>query len=169
MIYAALILLALSLALFLISNTQRRQAGLPDGRIIYSDTAGWNGTENPLTDPEIGLTGKPDYLVQQQGKIIPVEVKSGRAPEKPHQSHVFQLAAYCYLVEKNYQNRPPYGIVHYQDRDFAIDYTPELEDALMDLLLAMKHDTHKQDIRRSHDQAARCVKCGFRRICDQAL
>ena len=49
------------------------------------------------------------------------------------------------LVEKTYGKRPPYGIIHYSDRDFAIDYTPELEFALMDLLADMRRDEIKRN------------------------
>jgi CRISPR-associated exonuclease Cas4 len=84
--------------------------------------------------------GKPDYLVQSGGSIIPVEVKSGRAPAAPYDSHIFQLAAYCLLVEKTYGKRPPYGIIHYAGRDFAIDYTRQLESALLDWLAEIRRD-----------------------------
>ena len=43
-------------------------------------TRGWGKLERPLYDQALDLTGKPDYLVQQNGQIIPVEVKSGRRP-----------------------------------------------------------------------------------------
>jgi CRISPR-associated exonuclease Cas4 len=98
-----------------------------------------------------------------------VEVKLGRAPESPYDSHIFQLASYCLLVEKTYGKRPPYGIIHYNDRDFAIDYTPELEFALMELLADMRRDEIKNDVDRSHEQAPRCARCGFRDLCDQSL
>ncbi|MBL0344341.1 CRISPR-associated protein Cas4 [Candidatus Villigracilis affinis] len=125
--------------------------------------------EKPLFYPALELTGKPDYLVEKNGQIIPVEVKSGRAPEAPYDSHIYQLAAYCLLVEKTYGKRPPYGIIHYENRDFAVDYTHELETALIDLLGDMKVDEHKHDVARSHEQAGRCAKCGFKNICDQSL
>jgi CRISPR-associated exonuclease Cas4 len=115
------------------------------------------------------LTGKPDYLIEQNGQIIPVEVKSGRAPEAPYDSHIYQLASYCLLVEKTYGKRPPYGIIHYNNRDFAVDYTQELEASLLDLLAQMKRDEHKKQVPRSHEQAARCARCGFRKVCDQSL
>jgi CRISPR-associated exonuclease Cas4 len=115
------------------------------------------------------LTGKPDYLVEQNGKIIPVEVKSGRAPEAPYDSHIYQLAAYCLLVEKTYHTRPPYGIIHYENRDFSVDYTHDLENALVDLLVEIQRDTHKKNVPRSHEQPARCAKCGYRNVCDERL
>ena len=169
MIYLALFFFILALIFFWRSDRQRKEAGLPGGRIIYTDTHGWGKVEKPLFYTALELTGKPDYLVQQNGKIIPVEVKSGRAPEAPYDSHIYQLAAYCLLVEKTYHTRPPYGIIHYENRDFAIDYTHELEEALIDLLVEMKRDEHKKDVPRSHEQAGRCAKCGFRKHCDQSL
>jgi CRISPR-associated exonuclease Cas4 len=169
MLYITLLLFILALIFFWRSGRQQKEAGLPGGRIIYSDTRGWGKIEQPLFYAALELTGKPDYLVQQNGKIIPVEVKSGRAPEAPYDSHVYQLASYCLLVEKTYGTRPPYGIIHYEDRDFAIDYTHELENALIDLLVEMKRDEHKKEVHRSHEQAGRCAKCGFRKNCDQSL
>jgi CRISPR-associated exonuclease Cas4 len=169
MIYVILFLFIVSLILFWRSDSQRKEAGLPGGSIIYSDTRGWGKVEKPLFYTPLELTGKPDYLVRQNGNIIPVEVKSGRAPDAPYDSHIYQLAAYCLLVEKTYNMRPPYGIIHYENRDFSIDYTRELEDALIDLLVEMKRDQHKKDIPRSHEQAGRCAKCGFRNVCNQSL
>ena len=165
----AIALSLIALVLFWQSGRQRREAGLPGGRVIYTDTDGWGKVERPLYYRALNLTGKPDYLVRQGKTVIPVEVKSGRAPESPYDSHIFQVASYCLLVEKTYGKRPPYGIIHYQDRDFAIDYTPELEFALMDLLAEMQRDEYRGDIDRSHEQAARCAGCGFREICDQSL
>ena len=169
MLYLALFLFIFALFFFRRSSVQQKAAGLPGGRIIYTDTHGWGKVERPLFYAAMELTGKPDYLVRQNGTIIPVEVKSGRAPEAPYDSHIFQLAAYCLLVEKTYDTRPPYGIIHYENRDFAIDYTRELENSLIDILVDMKRDEHKKDVPRSHEQAGRCAGCGYRNACDQTL
>ena len=86
----------------------RKQSGIPGGKIIYSDVKMWGKPlEKPLFDGSIGLVGKPDYLIEQNGLVIPVEVKSCRPPEAPYDLHIFQLAAYCLLVEKVYQNPSP--------------------------------------------------------------
>lgn len=169
MLYISFFIFLLAILLFWISNRQRKSAGLPGGRVIYTDTRGWGKVEQPLFYAGLGLTGKPDYLVENNGQIIPVEVKSGRAPEAPYDSHIFQLASYCLLVEKTYGRRPPYGIIHYNDRDFAVDYTEELESKLLDILTEMKRDIHKADVPRSHEQASRCARCGYRKVCDQRL
>jgi CRISPR-associated exonuclease Cas4 len=168
-LYAGCFLLLFAFVLFIISGRQRRASGLPGGRVIYTDTRAWGKVEKPLFDQALGLTGKPDYLVEQNGRIIPVEVKTGRAPEAPYDSHIFQMAAYCLLVQKAYGKRPPYGIIHYPGRDFAVDYTSVLENALLDLLADMRIDGQRAEVQRSHEQENRCRHCGFRENCDQRL
>jgi CRISPR-associated exonuclease Cas4 len=169
MLFFAFFLLILGIVLLWQSNRQRGQAGLPGGRIIYTDTRAWGEVEKPLVDHSLGLTGKPDYLVERDGTIIPVEVKSGRTPAAPYDSHIFQVAAYCLLVEKTYGKRPPYGIIHYPNRDFAVDYTNQLESSLLDQLAEIRRDEVRSNVPRSHEDAARCRGCGFRKICDQSL
>jgi len=168
-LYIALVIFAVAIIFFWQSTRQRREAGLPGGRVIYTDTRAWGAVEKPLFSNELGLTGKPDYLVEQNGKLIPVEVKTGRVPDAPYDSHIFQLAAYCLLVEKTYGKRPPYGIIHYSNRDFAVDYTPQLESALLDQLAEMRRDELRKSVPRSHEDAARCRRCGFKKVCDQSL
>jgi CRISPR-associated exonuclease Cas4 len=168
-LYAGLFLLFFALLLFFISGRQRGASGLPVGRVIYTDTRTWGKLEKPLFDRDLGLTGKPDYLVEQNGKIIPVEVKTGRVPVTPYDSHIFQVAVYCLLVQKTYGKRPSHGIIHYPGRDFAVDYTPELENALLNLIADMRIDGRRAEIQRSHEEEQRCRRCGFRDSCDQRL
>ena len=169
MLYFALAFLLLAILLFWLSARQRREAGLPGGRVIYTDTRAWGPVEQPLYEAELGLTGKPDYLVERGGQVVPVEVKSGRTPEAPYDAHIFQLAAYCLLVQRTMGRRPPYGIIHYPNRDFAVDYTPQLESALMDVLADMRRDEARTQAARSHEEARRCLRCGFSDLCDQRL
>jgi CRISPR-associated exonuclease Cas4 len=172
--FLALALFLAGLGLLWRSRSMRRSAGLPGGRVVYSDTSKWASIEEPLYSAELGLTGKPDYLVEKAGKFIPVEVKSGRIPEGPYDSHIFQLAAYCLLVTKIYEKRPPYGLLHYTSasgaaRTFAVDFTPALEAELVELLEEMRAQERRKEIPRSHETAARCKGCGFSNICDQRL
>ncbi|MBN1305737.1 MAG: CRISPR-associated protein Cas4 [Anaerolineales bacterium] len=169
MLYLSIFLLLIALVLFWQSGRQQKKAGLPGGRVVYSDTRSWGKVEKPLYDRELQLTGKPDYLVEKNGVVLPVEVKSGRAPGAPYDSHIYQVAAYCLLVERTYGKRPPYGLLHYANRDFAIEYTRELETALLELLTDMRRDEYRSQVGRSHEQAARCRGCGYRHVCDQQV
>jgi CRISPR-associated exonuclease Cas4 len=165
----AILLLIGGLVLLWLASRRRKELGLPAGRIIYADTSAWGEVQEPLYDRALGLTGRPDYLVQKGKYTIPVEVKSSQVSHAPYDSHIFQLAAYCLLVESAYGMRPPYGILHYPNRTYAIDYTRQLETSLLDLLEEIRSQERSKEVNRSHDQAARCARCGFRSICDQAL
>ncbi len=162
-------LLFLAILFFVNASRQRKQSGLPDGRVIYSDTGAWDRVERPLYDSQTGLTGKPDYIVEQNGRQIPVEVKSSTAPAFPYEGHIYQLAAYCQLIEHTTGLRPPYGIIAYRDRSFAIDYTPDLEARLADVLADMRQYERRGMPSRSHEQPGRCARCGFRSLCDQRI
>ena len=168
-LYSGLLLLLFAFILFFISGRQRRASGLPSGRVIYTDTRAWGKVEKPFFDRTLNLTGMPDYLVEQNGRIIPVELKTGRAPKAPYDSHIFQLAVYCLLVHRTTGKRPSHGIIHYPGRDFAVDYTSDLENALLDLIADMRIDEQRAEVQRSHEDEQRCRCCGFHTICDQRL
>ena len=162
-------LLVLGLLLLWLAQRGRVRGGLPKGRVVYSDTGGWGRVDRPLFSRAFQLTGKPDYLVAGGTEVIPVEVKSGRAPDQPYASHVLQLAAYCLLVKECYGRQPPYGIVRYDGRTFEVDYTPELEEELLAMLEDMRADLAKGDAPRNHDDARRCRACGYRERCNESL
>lgn len=169
MLNVVVVLFLLALVLFWQSAKKQHASGIPGGRIIYSDNQAWQPLEKPLYVPSLNLTGKPDYLVELNGYIIPVEVKSSRILDAPYDSHVFQLIAYCVLVEQNWGRRPPYGILNYPDRDFAVDFTPAIEKTFLDILNKMHTKTQKKNAFRSHQSSRRCSSCGYQRICDQSL
>jgi CRISPR-associated exonuclease Cas4 len=163
------VLLALGLLLLSLAWRGRARSGLPQGRVVYTDTGGWGRLERPLFSHEFLLTGKPDYLVSDGADVIPVEVKSSHAPTQPYPSHLLQLATYCLLVEECYGRQPPYGMIKYADRTFEVDYTPELEDELLATLDEMRADLAAGSAPRSHDEPRRCRACGYRQHCSQAI
>jgi CRISPR-associated exonuclease Cas4 len=169
MLYLVPLLVLAALVLFWIASRQRRAAGLPSGRVIYADTSRWGKVEKPLYDSLLGLTGKPDYLLEQSGRLIPIEIKSSRVSHAPYDGHIFQLAAYCLLSQRAFGKRPPHGILHYPNQTYAIDYSAQLETAVLDILTEMRHQENSRDFPRSHTSPARCQRCGFRSVCDQAL
>ncbi len=166
----AIVLILIALLLWFLATRAQRATGLPAGRVVYTDAGGWGRLEKPLFSRELQLTGKPDYLVNERGRYIPVEVKSGRAPAAgPYLAHVYQLAAYCALVTDAYDQRPTHGLIKYADKIFSVDYTPELESELLELLDSIRVDSEAEDVARSHHVSARCSACGFRDVCDESL
>ncbi len=170
------ILLACALILFLgglfLLRWARRlheQTGLPQGQVIYADTGAWNRCEKPLFSRRYLLTGRPDYLVDDRSTRIPVEVKSTVCPPSPYRSHVLQLAAYCLLVEEEYGQPPPYGIIKYHDQAYAVEYTEQLRAQLLSVLAEMRQDLAADDVGPSHANPNRCRSCGYRGECEERL
>jgi CRISPR-associated exonuclease Cas4 len=166
-----ILFLGLGLALLWLARRGHARSGLPHGRLVYTDVGAWHKVERPLFSDAHQLTGRPDYLVAEGQELIPVEVKTGSTPLQPYRSHVLQLAAYCLLIEANYGRRPSYGVVAYTSphRVFALDYTRALEHELLATLERMRGDLAEGDADRSHADPRRCIACGYRDACDQAL
>ncbi len=175
-ITVVLVLLGLGLLLLWFSRRAQLGAGLPSGRVLSQDTLpfgmrsaiGRRRAAELLYDPVLDLTGRPDYLVGQGDRLVPVEIKSGRAHAGPRLSHRLQLAAYCRLVEAVYARRPSHGVLQYADRRYDIPYTAGLETELSDVIAAMRRDLG-DELDRSHESPERCRACGFREGCDQSL
>jgi len=160
-----LLLVASGLAALCWSRRKRERTGLPQGQVVYADTEAWERCEKPLFSKDHLLTGRPDYLVEERGRVIPVEIKSALSPPAPYRSHVLQLAAYCLLVEEKYSRAPPYGIIKYRDQALAIDYSPRLRAELLDTLARMRHDLAADDVSPSHSNPNRCRRCGYEADC----
>ena len=161
----ALILLAL---IALISALRLRAAtGLPWAPVVYHGADAWT-PERPLVARRLGLVGKPDYLIQMRGRLIPVEVKPGRNAAHPYESDLMQLAAYCVLIEETTGVAPPYGLLRYAERTFRLSYTARVREEVLTLLDEMRNALDN-DCDRSHDDPARCWGCGFFSQCDQAM
>ena len=169
--WMVLLLFGLAIALLLLSLRERRKSGLPDAQVIYADTDLWQRVPETLVDHQLGLVGKPDYVMRTgQGSLIPVEVKTGRTPDNPYDSHRLQLMAYGLLIHANYGQMPEYGLLHYSDKDFRVDFTPELERQLLNTLEEIRLiEKQNEAPTRSHNSSTRCRSCGYRGICDQKI
>lgn len=178
----ALFLLA-ALAARLAAARAHTRTGLPRGELLYSDTGHAVGRlappvtdeqgarlERPLYSRRHNLSGRPDYLVRTRGGVVPVEAKSAaRPPAGPYDSHVFQLAAYCLLVEDALGESVPYGLVRYRDGESRVEYTPALREELLALLEEMRAAREADEVHRSHDEPRRCARCAVREHCDERL
>jgi CRISPR-associated exonuclease Cas4 len=134
----SLLVILVGVVLLIVLSRRAARFGSLAGKRIYQDNPQRPG--ELLFATSVPLCGKPDYLIQTAEGIVPVEYKSGRAaPAVPFPSHVFQLIAYCLLVEEHYGSRPPHGILKYQDREFTIAYTAAYEEELRRIVAEMVH------------------------------
>jgi CRISPR/Cas system-associated exonuclease Cas4 (RecB family) len=164
----ALVLVSVSSGLMVIALSSRAAyrrnqvaAGLVPGELVDSDLA---HTSKLLEDQEWALQGRPDYVLATDHGPVPVEVKSSKAPDQPHQSHRLQLACYLRLLEAN-GRAPNYGMIQYRDGLFRVNWDNKLRTDLRVILERMSAGETDRD----HHHVARCIGCARRDACDQRL
>lgn len=151
-------------------GARRAQArsGLPRARVVYSDAGAGGRATDSLFSRRYGLVGKPDYLLEADGGLIPVEVKPTRRAAEPYPGDILQLLAYCLLVEETH-GRPAYGLLRYASATFQLDYTDAARAHLLNTMAAIRVATRAGERGRSHADAGRCAHCMFNEVCDESL
>jgi len=99
-----------------------------------------------------------------EGRHIPVEIKIRDPPEVPFESHVMQLAAYCFLLEEA-GYRVEEGILVYKGKtvkEFRIPYTNELKARLVLIVDEMR----KVSSIPPKQQSRKCKACSVREYCE---
>jgi CRISPR-associated exonuclease Cas4 len=163
------VLLVLALALWRRAESEQRAAGLPRARLRYDDASAGRPLERPLVSHRYRLAGRPDFILEEAGQLIPVEAKPTRRAAEPYAGDLLQLAAYCLLVDDVLGRRPPHGLLRYADRTWEVPYDDAARDLVIATLEAMDQDTQARDVHRSHDEPARCARCGVREACTERL
>jgi CRISPR/Cas system-associated exonuclease Cas4 (RecB family) len=78
--------------------------------------------------------------------------------------------AYGMLIQNKYGQMPEYGLLHYSDKDFRVNFTSELERQLLNTLEEIRLiEKQNEAPTRSHNSSTRCRSCGYRGICDQKI
>ena len=163
-------LIAASIALYISLSTSQRaeerkdEEGL-EGEIRYVGT-----DDSPLYYSErCGLSGRPDFVLDINGQLIPGDLKTGRTPKGPLFSHILQVAAYCLLIAEDTGRRPPYGLLRYGEVEHEIEFDPELERILLEKLEEMRALMRSGDVHRNHNRPGKCAGCSRRDLCPERL
>jgi CRISPR-associated exonuclease Cas4 len=151
------------------SHRTRLTTGLPAAEVVQTDTGTWRRCEQPLYSARYGLAGRPDYLVKEGGRLVPVEVKPGRDVSEPYPGDVLQLGAYCLLLEEDKQQSPLYGYLRYSRRTFRVAFTIALRQQVLQQLQQMRASRTSPDVFPNHGEAHRCLRCGHRHWCEHCM
>ncbi|UCH71683.1 MAG: CRISPR-associated protein Cas4 [Thermoplasmatales archaeon] len=145
------------------TREMKKKYNIPEGKIAYSDL---NKPAKPYFSKRYRITGKPDYILKNNKRFIPVEVKTG-IHDKPQKNHIFQLAGYCHLLEENYGGFVPYGILVYGNRcQYKIPFDPKTRFELESTIIKMRRVIKTGRIERNHDDFFRCKSCSMNTYCD---
>lgn len=137
------------------------------GKITYQDL---NRPEKILFSKKYRLSGKPDFIIKKAKLYVPVEIKSGYHL-KPEKYHVMQLAAYCHLIEENYNKFVPRGNLIYCDTGlrYSIDFNPKMRFDLKTTIENMRNTLKKGIVGRNHRDSRKCKRCSYQNYCDQKI
>lgn len=112
------------------------------------------------------IAGKPDYVINDNNSFYPVEYKSG-VYDSIRDNHVFQLAAYCHLVEESFGVFVPFGVIVYSDeKSFRVPFDPKIRFEFEEVLKEMRYLLRTDKIFRNHDNKHKCLNCSFKEFCD---
>jgi CRISPR-associated exonuclease Cas4 len=166
-------LVVLAFILFLLAARSRKMTGIPAGEVFYQDLPGQPFFGKPLRSSALGISGKPDCLVRTAYGTIPVELKNASKPPargEVYANHMIQALAYCALVEDQMKVRVPYALVIYAGQQVRkVEFTDERRQWLLQTIHQVEVARARLTANRNHEHRGRCVGCGVRSYCDQAL
>jgi CRISPR-associated exonuclease Cas4 len=154
----------------LLSNKAKKiklDNSIQNGKIIYSDL---NKPEKAIFSKRYKIIGKPDYILKKDEYLIPVELKTGKH-FLSKKNHIYQVAAYCQILEDYYNCYVPYGILVYKDtkKQFKIKYDPKLRFELLSIIKEMRKYKNFDSIQRNHFDIKKCINCSLRKYCNNKL
>lgn len=132
----------------------------------------WKGWEKAfgvkLECDELGLAGVLDVLLYREGEYVPLEFKDAeKPPGRVPPNHLYQLAAYAVLVERQFKVVVRRGLIYYAKSDF-------LEEVPLTVDRKRYAEKAVQDIRSTVESGrvpapsrvrSKCSSCGFRYYC----
>ena len=135
--------------------------------MLYSDA---DTTADVLVSDAHGLVGKPDYILERDGELVPVERKSRKlSAAGAYEGEILQLAAYCVLVEEHFARLVLVGRLLYRNRSLDVPFDDRLRAKLDDALRALREADRLEEVPRCHTSSGRCRACGFRDSCRESL
>lgn len=116
--------------------------------------------EQWVAEPNLELHGRVDRIEQHENRIIPVEIKSTKAPEEGiWDSHRVQLAAYMMILKANQ------GSLEYSNKTITLEKDEEMETEILNLIQEVKEMLQKTELPEINQNQNKCNKCGIRNEC----
>jgi CRISPR-associated exonuclease Cas4 len=143
----------------------KRQEMHLKGNVLYV-----GNDEAPIYRSErYSLSGKPDYVLQEGGELVPVEMKSGRTPKGPLFSHIVQVAAYCLLLEDYTGKKVNRGVLKYSEAEFDVEFDENLRQIVLTKVEEMHRTLEAGEAHRNHNRPGKCQSCSRRDVCPERL
>ena len=125
-------------------------------------------SEVALSSAALGLRGIVDHIEVSDGDIIPIEIKSGRAPERgAWESHQVQLGAYLLLLSEQHQKQITTGFIRYVDEgeERSVILNPFLRHTILHIRDQAAALIRSSEIPPYTANRNKCASCGLREQC----
>ena len=126
---------------------------------------GYNKKEGEkLFSEKYELAGKPDFVLEKEGKYFPLIVKRSKKPKQPYFSHLMQLISYCLLLEED-GKKVENGFIQYSENEpFFIPYDNKMKEYLLSVLNEMRESFENEKFEKTLNKN-KCLKCIHREEC----
>mgnify|MGYP005867528931 CR=1 FL=1 len=145
-----------------------RAEGLEQRRSLRASglTSGQRYFDVALESEALGLRGKVDMVVREDGEVIPVEYKD--SPGRMGRNLELQLAAYGLMLEEMGWGRVGRGFLYFipTRRAREVRLTEEMKGEVRAMCLAMGEMVEREHMPPPTPYRARCRACEFRRFCN---
>jgi len=115
---------------------------------------------------KLGLKGRVDNVEVEEDNFIPIEYKTGRAPDDgAWKNHMIQVGAYMLLLSEHYGKEINYGYVDYKEKDrIRVVMNPFLKDEILELRDKVNDLLESKDLPPKLENK-KCDSCGLRDEC----
>ncbi|MDG3008477.1 CRISPR-associated protein Cas4 [Paludisphaera mucosa] len=161
LLLVALVLAFVGALLLWWSVRAREGRGLGAGETIALD-------DRELVSERLKLRGRPDRILREDGVLIPEEWKPNA--KRVYPGHRLQLGAYLLLMEEEFGERPPYGVVVIRDGErVKIQNTEALRTEVLEVAQRIRKHKQRLDDEIPVEQPVwKCRACGQRENCRRA-
>ncbi|MBW3010921.1 CRISPR-associated protein Cas4, partial [Candidatus Woesearchaeota archaeon] len=121
-----------------------------------------------VSSKELELKGKIDRIEKHDDKIVPIELKTGKAPrESVWEGHLIQIGAYMMLLEEQFQKPVNDGMVEYLTEKIKrpVKMNPFLKNDILKLKEEVKELLASDKLPEITENKNKCKICGLRDEC----
>lgn len=167
---ASLVVLNCSVSLLTLALFDERKARRIQQTLGLDETPDLDPESPPaITDEAWGLEGDRGAALHTDGRVIPIDARTGATPRHPRTDHTLHMAARLRLQETHDGDPPDYGLIAYPEGVFRVEWDAAQQEALREALAGVQAATEAGEADRDHTDPARCRACAFRPRCTQAL
>ena len=114
------------------------------------------------------LKGMCDYIIEENGFQIPIEIKKGKCSAvKPYKNDVMQLLCYVLLLKENLGIKYTHGYILYvgSKRKFTVNITPNLRKRIQNYFKEIKSYLRSEKMPERQSNKICCGVCSFEEYC----